>query len=57
MSTKNKDFETLDEVIKYLTILFDDWKEDNELYLGEKVIKEEQEHFNNAIDFIKENKK
>ena len=53
----NKDFKTLDEVIKYLTVLFNDWKDDNELYFGEKVIKEEQGHFNNAIDFIKENKK
>lgn len=57
MSTENKDFKTLDEVIKYLTVLFEDWKEDNESYFGEKVIKEEQEHFNNAIEFIKENKK
>ena len=57
MSTENKDFKTLDEVIKYLTVLFEDWKEDNESYFGEKVIKEEKEHFNNAIEFIKENKK
>ena len=53
MSQTNKDFKTLDEVIKYLTVLFDDWKNDNELYFGEKVIKEEQEHFNNAIQYIK----
>ena len=54
MSQTNKDFKTLDEVIKYLTILFDDWKKDNTLFLGEDKVNEEEKHFNNAIQYIKD---
>lgn len=51
---KNEDFKSLDELIGYLTILFEDWKNDNSLTFPEKELEENQKHFNNAIQYIKD---
>lgn len=50
----NEDFENLEQVIGYLTILFDDWKNDNSLTFPEKELEENQKHFDNAIKYIKD---
>lgn len=50
----NEDFKSLDELIGYLTILFEDWKNDNSLTFPEKELEENQKHFDNAIKYIKD---
>ena len=47
----NEDFNSLNEVIGYLTILWDSWKEES--MISESEAKEEKKHFDNAIKFIK----
>ena len=51
---KNEDFEDLEQVIGYLTILFDTWREDNSLTFSEKELDKEKQHFDNAIKYIKD---
>lgn len=51
--TKNKDFKSLDELIGYLTILFDFWYGDYIGVFSDEKMEEEREHFDNAIEFIK----
>lgn len=55
MSMENKDFKSLDELIGYLTILFDFWYNDYIGVFSDEKMEEERDHFNNAIQFIREN--
>ena len=50
----NEDFKSLDELIGYLTILFDTWREDNSLTFSEKELDKEKKHFDNAIKYIRD---
>ena len=52
--TNNKDFKSLDELIGYLTILFDFWYNDYIGVFSDEKMEEERDHFNNAIQFIKD---
>jgi len=51
---KNEDFENIEQLISYLTILFEDWKNDNSLTFSEEELEENQKHFDNAIKYIKD---
>lgn len=50
---KNEDFENPEQLISYLTILFEDWKNDNSLTFPEEELEENQKHFDNAIKYIR----
>lgn len=50
----NEDFENLEQLISYLTILFEDWKNDNSLTFPEEKLEENQKHFDNAIKYIRD---
>lgn len=50
----NEDFENLEQLISYLTILFEDWKNDNSLTFPEEELEENQKHFDNAIKYIRD---
>lgn len=52
--TNNKDFKSLDELIGYLTILFDFWYNDYIGVFSDEKMEEERDHFNNAIQYIKD---
>lgn len=52
--TNNKDFKSLDELISYLTILFDFWYYDYIGVFSDEKMEEERDHFNNAIQYIKD---
>lgn len=51
---KNEDFENIEQLISYLTILFEDWKNENSLTFPEGELEENQKHFDNAIKYIKD---
>lgn len=51
---KNEDFKSLDELIGYLTILFDFWYNDYIGVFSDEKMEEERDHFNNAIQYIKD---
>ena len=51
---KNEDFKSLDELIAYLTILFDFWYSDYIGVFSDEKMEEEREHFDNAIKYIKD---
>lgn len=51
---KNEDFENIEQLISYLAILFEDWKNDNSLTFPEGELEENQKHFDNAIKYIKD---
>ena len=52
--TNNKDFKSLEELIGYLTILFDFWYNDYIGVFSDEKMEEERDHFNNAIQYIKD---
>lgn len=52
--SNNKDFKSLDELIGYLTILFDFWYNDWIGVYSDEKMEEERDHFNNAIKYIKD---
>lgn len=52
--SNNKDFKSLDELIGYLTVLFDFWYGDYIGVFSDEKMEEERDHFNNAIQYIKD---